>query len=39
MMTRALPIAGVGLLALIPLAGLDQYYLHVLILILLWAFI
>jgi branched-chain amino acid transport system permease protein len=39
MLTRALPIAGVGVLALIPLAGLDQYYLHVLILILLWAFI
>ena len=37
--TRALPAIGVGLLALIPLAGLGDYYLHVLILILLWAFI
>ncbi len=37
--TRALPVLGVGLLALIPLAGLSEYYLHVLILILLWAFI
>ena len=38
-MTRALPAIGVGLLALIPLAGLGDYYLHVLILILLWSFI
>jgi branched-chain amino acid transport system permease protein len=38
-MTRALPALGVGLLALIPLVGLGDYYLHTLILILLWAFI
>jgi branched-chain amino acid transport system permease protein len=38
-MTRALPAIGVGLLALIPLLGLSDYHLHVLILILLWAFI
>jgi branched-chain amino acid transport system permease protein len=38
-MTRVLPLLGVGLLALIPLAGLGDYYLHTLILILLWAFI
>ncbi len=38
-MTRALPVLGIGLLALIPLAGLGEYYLHVLILILIWAFI
>jgi branched-chain amino acid transport system permease protein len=38
-MPRALPSLGVVLLALIPLAGLSDYHLHVLILILLWAFI
>ena len=38
-MQRALPALGVGLLALIPLAGLTDYHLHILILILLWAFI
>jgi branched-chain amino acid transport system permease protein len=38
-MPRALPSLGVLLLALIPLAGLSDYHLHVLILILLWAFI
>ncbi len=38
-MTRALAVLGIGLLALIPLAGLGDYYLHVLILILIWAFI
>ncbi len=38
-MRRALPVLGVGLLALIPLGGLGAYYLHTLILILLWAFI
>ena len=38
-MPRALPALGVVLLALIPLAGLSDYHLHVLILILLWAFI
>jgi branched-chain amino acid transport system permease protein len=35
----ALPVIGVGLLALIPLLGPGDYYLHVLILILLWSFI
>ena len=39
MMTRALPLIGTGLLALIPLLGLSDYHLHVLILILLWSFI
>ncbi len=38
-MKRTLSVVGVGVLALIPLAGLGDYYLHVLILILLWAFI
>jgi branched-chain amino acid transport system permease protein len=38
-MARALPVAGVALLALIPLAGLSDYHLHVLITILLWSFI
>ena len=38
-MPRALPSLGVVLLALIPLAGLSDYHLHVLVLILLWAFI
>jgi branched-chain amino acid transport system permease protein len=38
-MPRALAIAGVALLALIPLAGLSDYHLHVLITILLWSFI
>jgi branched-chain amino acid transport system permease protein len=39
-LTRTLSAAaGVGLLALIPLMGLSDYHLHVLILILLWAFI
>jgi branched-chain amino acid transport system permease protein len=37
--TRTLPALGVGLLALIPLAGAGDYYLHVLILVLLWSFI
>jgi branched-chain amino acid transport system permease protein len=37
--TRALPVLGVGLLALFPLLGLSDYHLHILILILLWAFI
>jgi branched-chain amino acid transport system permease protein len=36
---RALPVIGVGLLALIPLLGPGDYYLHVLILVLLWSFI
>jgi branched-chain amino acid transport system permease protein len=38
-MARALPTLGILLLALIPLAGLSDYHLHVLILILIWAFI
>ena len=38
-MPRALPVLGVVLLALIPLVGLTDYHLHILILILLWAFI
>ena len=38
-MQRLLPVLGVGLLALIPLLGLSDYHLHILILILLWAFI
>ena len=38
-MARALPVLGVALLALIPLLGLTDYHLHILILILLWAFI
>jgi branched-chain amino acid transport system permease protein len=38
-MARALPLLGVVLLALIPLLGLSDYHLHILILILLWAFI
>jgi branched-chain amino acid transport system permease protein len=38
-MARALPVAGVALLALIPLVGLSDYHLHVLITILLWSFI
>ena len=38
-MSRVLPIAGVALLALIPLLGLSNYHLHVLITILLWAFV
>jgi branched-chain amino acid transport system permease protein len=38
--TRTLAgVAGVALLALIPLLGLSDYHLHILILILLWAFI
>jgi branched-chain amino acid transport system permease protein len=36
---RALPIAGVGLLCLVPLLGLSDYHLHILITILLWSFI
>ncbi len=39
MMRRALPLIGVGLLALLPLIGLSDYHLHILILILLWALI
>jgi branched-chain amino acid transport system permease protein len=38
-MPKALPIAGVALLCLLPLIGLSDYYLHVLIMILLWGFI
>lgn len=38
-MPRTLPVLGVLILALIPLAGLSDYHLHILILILLWAFI
>jgi branched-chain amino acid transport system permease protein len=38
-MPRALAALGIVLLALIPLAGLSDYHLHILILILLWAFI
>ncbi len=38
-MQRMLPALGVGALALVPLLGLSDYHLHVLILILLWAFI
>jgi branched-chain amino acid transport system permease protein len=37
--SRPLAIAGVALLALVPLAGLSDYHLHVLITILLWSFI
>ena len=37
--SRPLAIAGIALLALIPLAGLSDYHLHVLITILLWSFI
>jgi branched-chain amino acid transport system permease protein len=36
---RLLSVLGVVLLALVPLAGLSDYHLHILILILLWAFI
>src|SRR5919106_1438212 len=39
MMGKALAGIGIGLLALIPLLGPGDYYLHTLILILLWAFI
>ena len=39
MMPRALAALGVVLLALMPLLGLSDYHLHILILILLWAFI
>ncbi len=38
-MTRALTVVGIGLLCLVPLLGLGDYYLHVLITILLWSFI
>jgi branched-chain amino acid transport system permease protein len=38
-MTRALAVAGVALLCLVPLVGLGDYHLHVLITILLWSFI
>jgi branched-chain amino acid transport system permease protein len=38
-MQRALPVAGVALLCLLPLIGLSDYYLHVVIMILLWGFI
>jgi branched-chain amino acid transport system permease protein len=38
-MARALPVAGVALLALVPLVGLSDYHLHVLVTILLWSFI
>ncbi len=38
-MARVLPIAGVGLLCLVPLLGPGDYYLHILITILLWSFI
>jgi branched-chain amino acid transport system permease protein len=38
-MARVLPVVGVGLLCLVPLMGLGDYYLHVLITILLWSFI
>jgi branched-chain amino acid transport system permease protein len=34
-----LKIAGVALLAMLPLIGLSDYYLHVLIMVLLWGFI
>ena len=36
---RALPAAGIALLAAIPLLGLSDYHLHILITILLWSFI
>ena len=38
-MPRILAALGVALLGLIPLVGLSNYHLHVLITILLWAFI
>jgi branched-chain amino acid transport system permease protein len=38
-MARVLAALGLVLLAAVPLAGLSDYHLHVLILILLWAFI
>ena len=37
--TRALAIAGLAALCLVPLFGLSPYHLHILILILLWSFI
>jgi hypothetical protein len=37
--TRTLSVVGVGLLCLVPLLGVGDYYLHVLITILLWSFI
>jgi branched-chain amino acid transport system permease protein len=38
-MARLLPALGLALLAAVPLLGLSDYHLHILILILLWAFI
>ncbi len=38
-MSRVLPVLGVGLLGTIPLLGLGDYYLHVLITVLIWGFI
>jgi branched-chain amino acid transport system permease protein len=37
--SRALAIAGLAVLCLVPLLGLSPYHLHILILILLWSFI
>jgi branched-chain amino acid transport system permease protein len=37
--TRGMAMAGVGALCLVPLLGLSDYHLHVLITILLWSFI
>ncbi|MEZ5936527.1 MAG: branched-chain amino acid ABC transporter permease [Alphaproteobacteria bacterium] len=38
-MQKALPVAGVALLCLLPLIGLSDYYLHIAIMVLLWGFI
>jgi len=40
MITRLiLPLVGVVLLALVPLVGVSEYYMHILVQILIWAFI